>query len=108
MYPAYGHNDTEDDMADRRGPPMNDRERPADLAAVQADDRLLDEIARGGHPTTEELAEILVGWRRAVDTEPIVELVDLDTALAAIRAGARGRRRRWRQWMRNLIRWRRR
>lgn len=87
---------------------MNDRERPADLAAVQADDRLLDEIARGGHPTTEELAEILVGWRRAVDTEPIVELVDLDTALAAIRAGARGRRRRWRQWMRNLIRWRRR
>jgi hypothetical protein len=87
---------------------MDDPELPADLAAVQADDRLLDEIARGVHLTTEELAEILVGWRRAADSEPIVELVDLDTALAAIRAGARGRRRRFRQWMRNLIRWRRR
>jgi hypothetical protein len=87
---------------------MDDREQPEDLAAVQADDRLLDEIARGGHPTTEELAEILVEWRRAADREPIVELLDLDTALAAIRAGARGRRRRFRQWMRNLIRWRRR
>jgi hypothetical protein len=86
---------------------LEDREQPADLAAVQADDELLDELARGGHPNTEELAVILAGWRRAADTAPTREFVDVDTAQTAIRAGSRGGRRRFRQWMRNLIRWRR-
>jgi hypothetical protein len=89
---------------------MDDREEPADLTAVQADDALLDELARGGHPNTEELAVILAEWRRAADTVPTRLLVDVDTAQAAIRAGSRGGRggrRRIRQWMRNLIRWRR-
>ncbi|MGH3910112.1 MAG: anti-sigma-D factor RsdA [Pseudonocardiaceae bacterium] len=66
-------------------------ETPVDLAAVQADDALLDmlagaEVARGDADA--ELAQVLVAWRRDVDTEPIgAELVDTDTAVAAIRAG---------------------
>jgi hypothetical protein len=84
----------------------DEHEPPVDLTAVHADDRLLDEIARGGHPGTEEVVEVLARWREAADREPILEFVDVNTALAAIRSGGRGRRRRFRQWMRNIIRWR--
>lgn len=91
-------------------------ETPADLAAVQADDALLntlgvvddfDEWLAGAnaaliarqarHFDVEvELERVkraavcggpLVAWRRDVETEPIGELVDTDTALAAINSG---------------------
>lgn len=53
-------------------------ETPVDLAAVQADDALLDmlggtEVARGDADA--ELARVLVAWRRDVDAEPVPELV---------------------------------
>lgn len=64
---------------------------PADLAAVQADDALLD--ALGGptprySPSDEALASVLLQWRREVDSEPVAELVDTDTAMELV-AGAR-------------------
>ena len=64
-------------------------ETPVDLAAVQADDALLDMLGGSAPDRSEadaELARVLVAWRRDVDAEPIGELVDTDTALAAIRA----------------------
>jgi len=68
---------------------------PAELAAVQADDALLDMIGRY-NPTEDhdELTRMLAGWRQEMEAEPFRELVDTDTALAAIRAGRRPVRRR--------------
>jgi hypothetical protein len=70
---------------------------PADLAAVQADDTLLDMIGRAAYsPSSEhdELTRLLAGWRQEMEAEPFTELVDTDTAVTAIRAGRRpvGRR----------------
>jgi hypothetical protein len=64
---------------------------PADLAAVQADDALLDMIGAGHIPsdTDDELTRVLAAWRREVHAEPVPELVDTSTALATIRAAAR-------------------
>jgi Anti-sigma-D factor RsdA to sigma factor binding region len=70
---------------------------PADLAAVQADDTLLDLIGRPGYSPSDEqdeLTRLLAGWRQEMETEPFRELVDTDTAVAAIRAGRRPVRRR--------------
>jgi hypothetical protein len=101
MCSVYDHNDTEGDMDDPT------RDVPADLAAVQADDELLDRVARNdGNLSLSDLERLLVVWRRSIEVEPQPELVDVDTARAAIRAGSQGGRRRFRQWMRNLIRWR--
>ena len=65
---------------------------PADLAAVQADDALLDAL-RGPNPSPEgsdaRLTQVLMAWRDEVDTEPVIQLVDTDTALAVV---ARARR----------------
>jgi hypothetical protein len=76
----------------RAGYPNGDpQERPADLAAVQADDALLDLLGSGGTPSdaSDELTCVLAAWRREVHAEPIRELVDTNTALAVIRAAAR-------------------
>ncbi len=70
---------------------------PADLAAVQADDALLDMIGGAGYSPGDdhdELTRVLAGWRQEMDAEPFSDLVDIDTALAAIRAGRRPVRRR--------------
>ena len=69
---------------------------PVDLAAVQADDALLDLLGdvAACDVSDAELARVLVAWRREVDLEPIGELLDTDTALAAIAAARRPRRRR--------------
>ena len=65
---------------------------PADLAAVQADDALLDAL-HGPNPSPEgsdaRLTQVLMAWRDEVDTEPVIQLVDTDTALAVV---ARARR----------------
>lgn len=66
-------------------------EMPVDLAAVQADDALLDMIG-AGHASSDaddELTRVLAAWRQEVYAEPVRELVDTSTALAAIRAAAR-------------------
>jgi hypothetical protein len=63
---------------------------PADLAAVQADDALLDFLGGGGTPSeaSDDLTHVLAAWRREVHAEPVRELVDTNTALAVIRAAA--------------------
>ena len=69
---------------------------PADLAAVQADDELLDELfvaLRGPNPSPKGdawLMKMLRAWRDEVDAEPTPQLVDVDTALVIV--GARPRR----------------
>ena len=85
---------------------MNDPNRdPADLAAIQACDQVLDEIARGGDPTDHaEPFPTLVGWRQQIDSEPLPELIDVATAQAAIRAGTRRGRRGFRRWVRSVLR----
>lgn len=62
-------------------------EMPVDLAAVQADDALLDLIGRAGHTPNdadEELTRILAAWRREVHAEPFSDLVDTTRALEVI------------------------
>lgn len=71
-------------------------EDPTDLAAVQADDLLLDGLG-GTNPQAPgrddnrvpDLETLLVAWRRDVDAAPIGELVDVDGAIAAIAEGYR-------------------
>ncbi|GAA4843924.1 anti-sigma-D factor RsdA [Saccharopolyspora rosea] len=81
-------------------------EEPIDLAELQADDALLDALGGtnpdvSGHSGNEGerpgLEALLVAWRQDVDAAPIGELVDVDTAAAAIAAGRRPARRlkRW-------------
>lgn len=70
-------------------------EGPVDLAAVRADDAMLDAACRGsalvpGYGRShddERLADLLAAWRAEVDAEPVPELVSLDEAIAAIREG---------------------
>lgn len=97
-------------------------ETPVDLVAVQRDDALLDllnpgdfaawlartrhitpyvatgprqdEALRKEHRYVVELCDVLRAWRDDVDAEPVGDLLDTDTALAAIDAGTPRRRRR--------------
>jgi hypothetical protein len=58
----------------------NDRDRPADLAAVAADDALLDALGRGdAAPDDDELAGLLAAWRSDLDADlPQLDLPTLD------------------------------
>lgn len=86
-----------------RGLPL--REEALDLVAVQADDELINALQAGMTVSTpgrpgygdDHVASILAAWKAEVDAEPIPELVDLDTAMAAIEAGrpTTARRPRW-------------
>jgi hypothetical protein len=82
----------------RAGYPNGDANgMPADLAAVQADDALLDMLGRVGDTPSDAddyLTCVLAAWRREVHAEPIRELVDTDTAIAVIRAARQPVRRR--------------
>jgi hypothetical protein len=67
-----------------------------DLAGIRADDALLD--ALGGRGPAEGLVEdelnaLLLAWRREVDSRPVGELVDTDTAVATIAAAQPQQRR---------------
>ncbi|MGQ0777380.1 MAG: anti-sigma-D factor RsdA [Pseudonocardiales bacterium] len=65
---------------------------PVDLAAVQADDALLNTLGRADvvrDDTDTELARVLVAWRREIDTESFGPWVDTDTAAARISAARR-------------------
>ncbi|MFC6089625.1 anti-sigma-D factor RsdA [Saccharothrix lopnurensis] len=72
-----------------------------DLAGIRADDALLDALG-GRDPeqadplVDDELNALLLAWRREVDSRPVGELVDTDTAVATIAAARpqpRGRHR---------------
>lgn len=82
----------------RVGYPNGDpRETPVDLAAVQADDVLLDMLSSASRmpsDTDEELTRVLAAWRREVHADSNRVLVDTDTALAVISAARRPTRRR--------------
>ncbi|MHA6785293.1 anti-sigma-D factor RsdA [Pseudonocardia saturnea] len=78
-------------------------EEPIDLVAVQADDELISALAAGmsvsapgvgGYDADDQVAALLASWRNEVDSEPLPELVDLDTAMATLQAASRppGRR----------------
>src|SRR6185436_10611041 len=83
-----------------------------DLAAVRADDALIDALAGGagggadgygfgGSDDDDRLAAILAAWRADIEADPMPELVSLDEAAEAVAAGhesrdrlrSRGRRR---------------
>jgi hypothetical protein len=82
---------------------------PVDLAAVRADDALLDAIAGGaalggvgshedvfGRPGQDDdhLAAILAAWKADIEADPMPELVSLDEAAEAVEAGHEARERR--------------
>jgi hypothetical protein len=78
---------------------------PIDLVAVQADDALVNALGTaggsatgasearglgpGGHETDDRLLAMLAAWRAEIDAEPIPELLDLDSAVAAVTAGVK-------------------
>ena len=62
---------------------------PAVVAAVQADDALLDALGDDPTPSDADVARVLLAWRRNVDAAPIPTLVDVDTALAIVRTRSR-------------------
>lgn len=73
-------------------------DEPIDLVAVQADDELVDALAsgmavsapgRGGYDADDRVVAMLASWRADVESEPIPELVDLDTAVAAVQSTRR-------------------
>jgi hypothetical protein len=74
------------------GTPLDE---PIDLAAVQADDELINALGAGfGVPSggrsfhaDDQVVALLSSWRADVVAEPIPELLDLETAVAAVRAG---------------------
>lgn len=82
------------------GSRSEDREladEPLDLVAVQADDELINALAAGmavsapghaGYDVDDKVVAMLAAWKAEVDAEPIPELVDLDTAVAAVESGA--------------------
>jgi hypothetical protein len=78
---------------------------PVDLAAVQADEVLVDAVVWAAEEGSEELLELdidaaqrrlsamLLAWRREIDSPPIPELVSVERAGAALAAARRRRRR---------------
>ncbi|NIH82613.1 anti-sigma-D factor RsdA [Amycolatopsis viridis] len=80
----------------------------ADLTAIRADDALLDALG-GSDPGIaddlgdQELNALLLSWRRDIDSEPLAELIDTDTAVTTIRTAALARRHGQRARRRRLL-----
>ncbi|RSN28208.1 hypothetical protein DMC61_23170 [Amycolatopsis sp. WAC 04169] len=80
-----------------RGLTPSEAEFAADLSAVQADDALLDALG-GSDPKMaddlgdQELNALLLAWRRDIDSEPLAELVDVDTAVVTVKSAAIARK----------------
>lgn len=72
---------------------------PLDMAQVRADDALIDGLTQaerptGADPLDERLATLLAAWKADVEADPAGELVDVDSAVAAVRSAPRPHRRR--------------
>ena len=76
-------------------------EEPVDLVAVQADDELISALAAGlavssagarASHADDQVVAMLSAWRADVAAEPVPDLVDLDTAVAAVREGIKSAR----------------
>lgn len=94
--PDEGRNGVRPDGMNTRPARFEEVAEPVDLVAVQADDELISALAAGmsvsapgagGYDADDRVAAILAAWKAEVDTEPVPELVDLDTAMAAVHAG---------------------
>lgn len=79
-------------------------EEPLDLARLRADDELLNTLGgaeSGSESSSDEsgvdLEALLLAWRRDVDSAPVGELVDTDSAVAAVDEGRPKRRARKRR-----------
>jgi hypothetical protein len=97
LFTADSFTDGSDD--DHIGVDRGDPDGPVDLSALRADDELLTALCSFDNSMSSadqdpELKQLLLSWRLDVDAEPIVELVDTDTAMAAIEVGTRIRKRR--------------
>jgi hypothetical protein len=71
-------------------------DEPLDLVALQADDELINALAagmtvsapgHGGYDADDKVVAMLAAWKAEVDADPIPDLVDLDTAVAAVESG---------------------
>lgn len=74
-----------------------DESTAPDLSAVRADDALLDALGGSDRKVADdlgaaELNTLLLTWSREVDSEPMPQLVDTETAIATIRAAKAARR----------------
>ena len=83
--------------------PVEVADGPIDLVAVQADDELVNALGAGAVVTygdrapgsdpdprrtrDERVVAMLAAWRAEIEADPIPELIDLDTAVAAVVAG---------------------
>ncbi|HEX3788175.1 MAG TPA: anti-sigma-D factor RsdA [Pseudonocardiaceae bacterium] len=115
----HGIDDDFDDLADfeltggpdDRVPPLeDDRDEPIDLAAMRADDALLDMFAgddslfmsvaeRGQRGDEADLTSLLQSWRGEVDSTPIPALYSTDSATQVIAHAAYQRRASSRRWL---------
>lgn len=66
-----------------------DESGPVDLAAVQADDALLERIRHDIDTTEAEEAVLLRDWRREVDSRAIPVLVSVGSAVEVVRRARR-------------------
>jgi hypothetical protein len=69
----------------------------ADLSAVQADDALLDALGGSDPKIADGLGDLelnahLLAWRRDIDSEPLADLVDTDTAMTIVKTAALAKR----------------
>jgi hypothetical protein len=92
-YPGEGARWRQDGSAEDPHNPSADTSAldfPVDLAAVQADDALLNLLSSGAGPapgsTDAELARVLIAWRREVEAESFGDLVDPDTVTTVLAA----------------------
>lgn len=81
-----------------------DRAGIKDLSALQADDALLDALGGANPDLASELGDselnaLLLSWRQQTDSEPIGELVDVETATATIMAAKEAPTRRRRRML---------
>ncbi|WP_370542043.1 anti-sigma-D factor RsdA [Amycolatopsis sp. FDAARGOS 1241] len=83
-------------------------EADGDLTAIQADDALLDALG-GTDPAIadglgdQELNALLLAWRRDIDSEPLAELVDVDTAVTTVKTASLARKRSGRSRRRRIL-----
>lgn len=85
--------------------PVDVADGPIDLVAVQADDELVNALGTGAAITygdpgpdsdpdprrthDERVVAMLAAWRAEIEADPIPDLIDLDTAVAAVAAGVK-------------------
>lgn len=85
--------------------PVDVADGPIDLVAVQADDELVNALGTGAVVTygdrvpgsepdprrtrDERVVAMLAAWRAEIEADPIPDLIDLDTAVAAVVAGVK-------------------